>query len=224
MTLIRSNPLFKTERDRFFHDRFNPRGITLDSVSRIFRQLDLLGNAVNERTGGSLQAEELYLMAIGLVTEDYASLKRVDISRLYADMEDLFLAYPPMLYDDRTLSTLEALRGTTGASFSILSNTAFIKGRTLRKVFPGLGLEGFFDFALYSDEAGMSKPNTALFRLMLDTVAVNKGVADPKGVLHIGDNPVADEEGARTAGIDAWLVNSNGRHISSLLESSILCT
>ena len=226
MTLIRSNPSYKTQRSAYLFEKTNFTGKTREEVLEIFKKVDLMANAINERTGGHIPAEELYLWVIGWINDgDERIIKTIDFSSVYRDMEEIFLSHPPVLYAEDTLGALENIRReASDSSFSILSNTAFIKGRTLRKVFPGLGLEGFFDFALYSDEAGMSKPNTALFRLMLDTVAVNKGVADPKGVLHIGDNPVADEEGARTAGIDAWLVNSNGRHISSLLESSILCT
>lgn len=228
MTLIRSNPSFKTERARFFFDRFNERGISMEAVERLFRQVDLLCNAINEKTGNNIDAEEMYLMVIGamnegsVVNEVGASLKIVNIDRLYSDMEDLFLAYPPLPYDDRTLPALEALRKHAGpsATFSLLSNTAFIKGRTLRKALPGLGLDGVFDFELYSDEAGMSKPNKALFQLMLNTITVNRGDTEPKDIIHIGDNPVADYEGARAAGIEGWLVNSNNRPISSLTDES----
>lgn len=244
MTLIRSNPRFKTERARFFSERFNQGEISLEAIERIFRQVDLLCNAINEKTGNNIDAEEMYGMVIGLMnageggpvnagerdpanTADRgtanadraaAALAAVDIAGLCRDMEDLFLTYPPALYDGDTLPALEALRTAAGpsVSFSLLSNTAFVKGRTLRKALPGLGLDGWFDFALYSDEAGMSKPNPALFRLMLDTVAVNRGGIDPADVLHVGDNPVADIAGASAAGIDGWLVNSNNRPLGSL--------
>jgi putative hydrolase of the HAD superfamily len=218
MTLIRSNPSFKSERARLFFDRFNFRKIPLDGVSRIFRQMDLLGNAINEKTGNNMDAEELHLMVIGAMNDYDDSVKEVDVARLYEDMEELFLAYPPVLYEEKTLPVLEALHARPGCTCSLLSNTAFIKGKTLRKTLPGLGLGDLFDFALYSDEAGMSKPNKALFRLMLDTAAVKRGGIDPGDVIHIGDNPVADGEGARAAGIESWLVNSNNRSIASLIN------
>jgi putative hydrolase of the HAD superfamily len=37
------------------------------------------------------------------------------------------------------------------------------------------------------------------------------------GIIHIGDNPKADIEGATAAGIKSLLVNSNNTSISSLL-------
>ncbi len=217
LTLIRSNPAFKTERAKYFFERFNYNGKSLDQVERVFRQVDTLINSINEKTGKNIAAEELYLLIISAINDLDDVIEEVDADRLYEDMEELFLAYPPVLYEAQTLEVLHSLKTSTQAGFCLLSNTAFIKGKTLRKVFPGLGFTGLFDFYLFSDESGVSKPNKQFFELMLDTVAVNIGITAKEDILHVGDNPRADKEGAITVGIDCFLINSNQQRISDLL-------
>ena len=220
MTLIRSNPQYKYERARVIRDRYNPAGRTLEEVMAVFRQVDLLANTINERTGRQLQAEELYLWVIGLTAGDTtgaAAIDGVDPVALYDEMEEVALAFPPLIYEPATLPTLERLKGAD-VTFSLLSNTAFIKGRTLRKMFKGLGLEGVFVFELFSDEAGLSKPNGAFFQLMLDRVAIERGPTPLEMIVHVGDNPVADEAGAQKKGIPAILINDNRQGIEHLLR------
>jgi len=219
LTLIRPNPSFKQERAKFFFDRFNHRKIPLEKIIGIFSQVDALCNAINEATGKNMDAEEINLMVIGAMNEYDDSLKEVDPVQLYEEVEALFLAYPPFVYDDKTIRALDAIYAATGktGTFSILSNTAFIKGRTLRKILPGVGLEGFFHFELFSDEVGLSKPNQALFRILLNTVVSDRGEIDPTDIIHVGDNPIADEKGAKMAGISSFLINSNDRRLSSLV-------
>lgn len=217
MTLIRSNPQYKYERARLIQERYNPAGRTLEEVMAVFRQVDLLANTINERTGRQLQAEELYLWVIGLTAGNSDAVACLDPERLYSEMEAVALAHPPVIYGDATLATLKELK-TTDTTFSLLSNTAFIKGRTLRKMFPGLGLDGLFDFELFSDEAGMSKPNGAFFQMMLDKVTEQRGPTALRSIVHVGDNPVADEAGAKSKGIPAILINDNRTGIEHLLR------
>jgi putative hydrolase of the HAD superfamily len=235
MTLIRSNPQYKYERARVIRERYNPAGRTLEEVVAVFRQVDLLANTINERTGRQLRAEELYLWVIGLAagplggiagpsagaaisdTAAAEAIAGINPDGLYDEMEAVALAYPPQIYEAATLPTLEKLK-RSDVTFSLLSNTAFVKGRTLRKMFKGLGLEGLFAFELFSDEAGLSKPNRAFFQLMLDQVSQTRGPIPLEAIVHIGDNPVADEAGARAMGIPAILINDNRPGIEHLLR------
>lgn len=220
LTLIKSNPLFKQERARFFYDHFNRHQVTQEEVNRIFRKVDLMCNAINEKTGGNIDAEEMYLMVISEMNNNDNSFGDVDLPGLYREMEALVMKYLPMVYCSATISTLKQLRERGDTSISLLSNTAFIKGSTLRQVLQQLGLYSFFDFQLYSDETGMSKPNEAVFRLMLENVtALRKtDIIALKQIVHIGDNEKADIYGAGRIGIDTWLINSNNKCISSILN------
>ena len=218
LTLIKSNPYFKIERTKIFHRDFNPAGKSIDEVAKAFRQVDLMCNAVNENTGKNIDADEMYLMVISLINDNQLSLADIDTTKLYQDMEKLLFYYMPVVYSSVTIPTLQHLKQQSGSTFSLLSNTGFIKGATLRKILVELKMNEYFDFQLYSDEAGMSKPNPALFDLMLQHIKqINKNI-NLNSIIHIGDNPKADIEGANAAGIKSLLINSNNQSILSLIN------
>lgn len=220
MTLIRSNPAFKPQRIRFFYDNFNHYGKTLEEVGIIFRQVDVMCNAINEKTGNNIDAEEMYLMVISAMNNYHYPLHDVNVTALYAEMEILVFKYLPVLYCTQTPKVLCMLKQQSGdCSFSLLSNTAFIKGSTLRTVLKRMELNDYFNFQLYSDETGMSKPNRQLFKLMINTVQETRAKPiDLKEIVHIGDNAKADIYGADKAGISSILINSNNQTIFNLLN------
>lgn len=218
LTLIRSNPAFKEERARYFRQHYNRKQKTESEILAIFREVDLMCNAINEKTGGNITAEEMYLMVISRINEDPQAVFDTDPETLYKQMEMLLLEHMPQVYCPDTLPALARLRSGSNCSTSLLSNTGFIKGHTLRKVLQILSLDAYLDFQLYSDEAGLSKPNPAFFRLMLDTLGQHRQNIDPSRIIHIGDNPNADIAGARAAGIHSLQVNSNELTILNLLN------
>lgn len=218
LTLIKSNPLFKLERTAIFFERFNPQKKAIEEIGTIFRQVDLMCNSINEKAGKNIDAEEMYLMVISII---YGSAKfnDIDIDQLYDEMELLLFKHLPLIYNHETINVLEHLKQKGNCSISILSNTGFIKGRTLRQVLKRLEIDSFFDFQLYSDEVRMSKPNKDFFRLMLKNVKQkNKdAIFELKDIIHIGDNPNADIKGADSVSISSLLINSNNISISNLL-------
>lgn len=219
LTLIRSNPDYKKERANFFYKHYNFKKKSSVEVNHIFRQVDLMCNAINERTGKNIDAEEMYLMVICMVNENSIPLGEIDIDAVCEHMERLLFNYLPFVYCDETSAVLNHLKQNENNSMSILSNTGFIKGVTLRKVLAELNLSDLFDFQLYSDETGFSKPNTALFQLMVNTaMEYRKGRLRLNEILHVGDNPVADLAGAEAAGISSLLINSNAIRIVELIK------
>lgn len=220
LTLIRSNPAFKEERACYFHRHLNPQQKPLEEVKAVFRQVDLMCNAINEKTGNNIDAEEMYLMVVSLLTNIPGYLQSVDTATLYRDMEQLVFRYMPTVYGAETIPTLERIRKQEGCTVSILSNTGFIKGSTLRKILEEIQLNRYFHFQLYSDEWGMSKPNQAFFVQMIQTAGAHRlqtGIASHE-IIHIGDNPLADIQGAQAAGIHSLLINSNHLSISNLMN------
>lgn len=189
-------------------------------MNYLFRQVDLMCNAINEKTGKNIDADEMYLMVISLVNENTLPLSQVDLQEVFYDMEKLLFNYLPFVYCDETIPVLSHLKRNSTHSISILSNTGFIKGCTLRKVLNELELTPFFSFQLYSDEAGLSKPSKELFEILLAEVRERRGsdIVSPGEIIHIGDNPRADIEGARTVGINTFLINSNDLRIADLIK------
>lgn len=220
LTLIRSNPSYKKERTKFFFDHFNHRQKSLEETERIFRRIDLMSNAINEKTGGNIDTDTLHLMVISEMNDHEVDFSTINLAALYNEMEAIVFKYPPMAYCSATKNVLRTLHQRQDCTLGLLSNTAFIKGRTLRKVLQELELDNYLHFQLYSDETGVSKPNPEMFRLMLETVTTTRNGETilPQQIIHIGDNVKADIEGASKAGIHTLLVNSNHQCISSLLN------
>jgi putative hydrolase of the HAD superfamily len=64
-----------------------------------------------------------------------------------------------------------------------------------------LGIRTYMSAIVISEEAGIRKPDPAIFRLALARMGADAGAA-----LFVGDNPIADMPGARAAGlISVWL-------------------
>ena len=217
LTLIKSDPAFKIERTRYFHSHFNNANKSIEEIAAIFRQVDLMVNSINEKTGKNIDAEEMYLIVISKINNYSTAIHDIDIDGLYHTMEDLLLNNMPVLYCSECIDVLYKLRESGQSTTSLLSNTGFIKGKTLRKIMTHLELDKLLDFQLYSDEAKMSKPNPLFFQLMLDTVNKNRHMdLDLDEIIHIGDNPLADVKGAEAIGIKSMLINSNHLTISAL--------
>ncbi|MBC7409508.1 MAG: HAD family hydrolase [Arcicella sp.] len=220
LTLIKSNPVFKKERALFFHKHLNADKKSLEEVEMVFRRVDLMSNAINQKTGSNLNAEEMYLMVIYEINGSNSTFENLDIKWLLHEIEQLFFQYIPTIYNAETLPTLNILKEIPDVSMNILSNTAFIKGSTLRVVLKHLGLDQFFNFQCYSDEVGMSKPNPQFFGLMIDKVQAirpNDNISLQE-IIHIGDNFVADILGAKYLKINGFLINSNNNTIADLLK------
>lgn len=218
LTLIKSNPNFKIERARYFHGKFNHTGKSLEEVTTIFRKVDLMVNSINEKTGKNIDAEEMYLMVISIINDYSTDFSDIAVDQLYLDMELLLLNNMPEVYCSNSLNVLKRIRETGNSTTSLLSNTGFIKGQTLRKILDHLGISALLDFQLYSDEVRMSKPNPKFFQLMLDNIDRKKHQQiELHEVIHIGDNAIADLKGAECLGIKSLLINSNHLTINTLI-------
>lgn len=103
------------------------------------------------------------------------------------------------LYDD-TIPALESLT-RSGWRHVILSNHVPELPNLVRE----LGLLPFFDDVISSALIGYEKPHSEAFAAGL------RAAGDADEVWMVGDNPVADVEGAEAAGIPAILVRSEGK-------------
>jgi putative hydrolase of the HAD superfamily len=90
----------------------------------------------------------------------------------------------------------------------------------LHAILKSTGLAVYFDFILASAEVGSAKPDKKIF-----IEALRRSGVIAEEACHIGDEPFADIHGANNAGIDAILIDRNGKHkkneitkVSSFLE------
>lgn len=85
----------------------------------------------------------------------------------------------------------------TGVAVGIVSDTNLAVGRHLRTYLDRHGILTHVDFAAFSDEVGVYKPDPAIFRAAMEGL----GVDDPATVVHVGDLKRTDVAGARAMGM-----------------------
>jgi putative hydrolase of the HAD superfamily len=203
LTLIKSDPEFKNKRNQLFKDFFEiPNNI--DEVAMAIRHFDVFCNDTNQRTGLNFDTFEIYYLILDALKMDLDQISVQKLNNFYTECEALFLEYKPILIFENIESILKQLKNAD-LSLNILSNTAFIKGRTLRKIINLYGLSSYFDFELYSDETGFSKPSSKMFELVLTHANEIKKIKKYE-ILHIGDNKIADFDGAINFGFNAQLI------------------
>lgn len=203
LTLIRSNPEFKRKRNLLFKNFFEINA-PIEKVNEVVRYYDVLCNNINEKTGLNLNTYEIYCLILSALEVDL-QLNGVDkLAEFYNETEVLFFNNKPeLIFPDIKLQFEEIV--AEGKSINILSNTGFIKGKSLRKLMTHYELADLFSFQIYSDEAGFSKPNKEIFQLVFDQVNQSKKVLKNE-ILHIGDNGIADYNGAINFGFEAHLL------------------
>ena len=203
LTLIKSNPEFKKKRNLLFKDFFEV-DCSIEKVTDVVRYYDVLCNNINEKTGFNIDTFEIYCYILNALNVNINDVEIVKLSQFYKETELLFMKFKPdLIYPKIQLLFEEIVEQEK--TISLLSNTAFIKGVTLRKLISYYELENFFSFQIYSDETGFSKPSTEIFQLVHNEIKSLKSI-EKKEVIHIGDNKIADYDGAIKFGFDALLI------------------
>ena len=105
------------------------------------------------------------------------------------------------IYDD-SLPALKALK-KSGARLGLISN---LWPFPVEHIFEGNGLGRYFEHRIYSFDVGFVKPDPEIFREAQELFRVA-----PEDCVMIGDNPVADIDGALAVGMRAALIDRSGK-------------
>lgn len=202
LTLIKSHPEFKTKRVELFTSFFDIDK-PVEEVAKTVRYYDDLCNTINEVTGGNIDTFEMYLLILGSLDVDVKQLDKEILDGFYLKSEDLFLEYKPVVIFESIKDFFDQIKNQ-GKTVNILSNTGFIKGRTMRKFLIQEELDQYIDFHIYSDEINISKPNPLIFQEVKNNLKDRD--LPMHRILHIGDNPIADFKGAKDFGFSAHLL------------------
>ncbi len=203
LTIIKSNPEFKEKRNQLFKDFFKIEK-TLDEVAQKIRFYDINCNLINEKTGLNFDTFQIYYLILNSLEVSLDKFDTNKLNQFYNETEKLFFEYKPLLCFENIKEQFDFLRNNN-ISMNILSNTAFIKGKTLRKLMNIYDFDQYFLFQIYSDECGLSKPNYEIFNLLYLELNKLKKV-DKTEILHVGDNKIADYNGAINYGFEALLI------------------
>lgn len=202
LTLIKSHPEFKTKRVELFSSFFNVDK-PIEEVAKAVKYYDDLCNTINEVIGGNVDTFEIYLLILNSLNVDIKQLNQDNFKEFYQKSEDLFLEYKPVVIFNELHNFFDEIKNQ-GKTINILSNTGFIKGKTMRKFLINENLDQYIDFHIYSDEIKCSKPNPLVFQEVKNQIRNQELQMDQ--ILHIGDNPIADYKGAKDFGFSAHLL------------------
>lgn len=203
LTLIKSNPDFKFKRDSLFRDFFSIDK-DIDEVRKVIRHYDVLFNKISEKTGNHIEREEVFLLMLDALGKDIDSIGKEELIQFFQEVDGLFLNNMPVLLWENIEGILIEIKAKEKTA-SILSNTAFIHGDSLRTVLEHLGLAQYFSFMIFSDEVKAAKPNIAVFDIMFNKINGLREI-NKEQILHIGDNKIADYDGAKIFGVNSKLV------------------
>ena len=118
-----------------------------------------------------------------------------ELVRLHEDME---LEVKPDLLPGIG-EALESIKGKY--KLAVISDAIFSPGRALRELLHSYGLLNYFDYFVFSDEVGYSKPDPRAFH----AVAKNTGCAVEE-IVHLGDREAKDIDGPHAVGARGILV------------------
>jgi putative hydrolase of the HAD superfamily len=146
-------------------------------------------------------------------TFTYALGREPDASALEAAFQELYAHFAKpeawVLYPD-TRPALQQLYGR--AQLLVLSNF----DTRLLGLLDAFDLSGFFDHVLLSSQIGASKPHERMFHTALAAAAL-----PAERCYHVGDDVVADAEGASRCGIPHWLVQRPGASLLDMVQQWI---
>lgn len=205
LTLIRSNPDFKPKRNQLFKDYFAINK-PIEEVAVVIRHYDILTNTINEKVCRNFHTNEIYYLILSGLGVDINTIDASMLNDFYTETENLLMLHKPVLLHNNIPALLQHFQ-SEGKTMNILSNTAFIKGSSLRKVLDYHKIEQYFTFQSYSDETGYSKPANEMYQFAYDSIQT-LGNIKKNEVLHIGDNVVSDYDGALKFGFDAHLLTN----------------
>lgn len=120
------------------------------------------------------------------------TLPPASFSEVVEGIERMELEYSP----DPAPGGVEALAALHGKyKLAVISDTVFSPGKNLRALLDKHDMLPYFDYFVFSDEAGHSKPHPTLFEM----VATHFNI-DIKDIVHIGDRPHNDIGGPHAVG------------------------
>lgn len=210
MTLIRSHPEFKLKRAELIADTFNIKNISPKEIDSFIRSVDNVFDRYNMISGKKLSANKMYQKLLEkLVPKETSVTLDIAIS-LRKEADDLFGQYQPVFLNENIPQILSQLK-EEGYVLNLSSNTGFIEGETLRTTLANMGILQYFDFLIFSDEINASKPSSHFFQHVYDHINVPKNA-----ILHIGDNPKADYQGAKNFGFNALLITDPNYTINDI--------
>lgn len=162
-------------------------GMSVDRMIEIRNAVaELSGSGAVDLRAVRLESFRQILAVIGRPDESLAyRLYELYMKHRYEDIE---------VYED-VIPVLDILKGRYTLGLHSNGNS-----------YPELcGLEGYFDFTVFSEECGLEKPDPAFYRVVLERAGCSPGE-----LLNVGDSLHNDVEAAASAGLKSIWLNRSG--------------
>lgn len=206
-TLIKGSSEYKHHRSKYLSGFTKRSELEINIIIKTVKDCFVY---TSEKFGVHIDKTEIYTMIfnkLGISNEFH--------SVIIKNLMDMFIEYPPVLYDNNTYSILNQLQ--KHYKLFLISNTMLADGKTLRDVLYAHNIN-VFEQTIFSDEYNCSKPSPKIF-----DAAFSYMNCDKKEVLHIGDNITTDITGGSNYGFNTMLLNK-GTSIDVLKSLPLLTT
>lgn len=198
LTLIRSNPRFKAERNDLIRAAVAPDADRARFANAL-RQADVDADRRAETTGRDHDMGDRLKLTLGVLGRGSTHLDASLVEELLARQHDLALELLPEPLDPSLPGLLDELASVV--PLAITSNTGMLPAGTMRALLAEIGLLDPFTVRTFSDEVGAAKPEARIFAATLAGLQAHVAGLAPGDVVHVGDNPHADVTGAQDAGM-----------------------
>ncbi len=167
------------------------------SFKKFLKLYDVSKAEIHKELSGTASAHNRILYFQRLIEKTENTVVPNIILKLYDTYWNTFLKN--MKLKKNAIYTLKKLKEKKIKIVIVSDLTARIQLRKLKK----LKISNYVDFLVTSEEAGSEKPHSIMFLL-----ALNKLKILPKDALMVGDNIVADIEGANAVGLNTVLIKN----------------
>lgn len=199
-TLLVGNKGFSRPRLALILNEFGQDHVNLNEAMVAYREVDAYFNTLSETTGVDYgMGERLAALFNKLGINQELSDRTLNVIQGKVGEQRRSPDFLPKLIEPDLKWTLTTLH-ERGYRLGTLSNTGMDSHVVMEPLLDYLGLRHLFYNRVFSSQDGRAKPNPGIFQRMADEHG-----ATPDQVLHVGDNIVADYDGAVAAGMHAVL-------------------
>ena len=193
-TLIRPNPAYREQRNNVFKRMY---GLSSESLEPAWKSIKERASALALAPGNAVMTKGQAFSALLILLNKNPS----DWRKIYAELCELMLKYPPIIEDEALSALFEARQSVT---LSITSNAGFVGADTLEQVVKSWGPD--FSFMVFDDWYGVAKPSKTLFNLTkLSVTHVHGRNVPPEQIVHVGDHEICDS-GALAVGMRCQII------------------
>jgi putative hydrolase of the HAD superfamily len=204
-TLFKSNIQNNIKRARFLKQTLK-LDLNETYIELTIKDHGKIINLNQEKSGIQIGRSELFFtllqkLSISKVEYDYSYLDSV--------FQEIFLENTPSIFHDNYEKLIHDL--SLNNNLSILSNTIYAKGTSIRFVLESYFGKDVFKFMLFSDEIGFAKPHEFVYQELINN-------SNSEKLIHIGDSVLCDVESPRKYNIRTFQVHSNDLKINEIYD------